>query len=146
MNKKLEEKMLLLRARHTYKNLSGIDKISFDLNIDNTTASLMEGVNSLNKIENINKSLIIPHPIIKDELIKKLIMLSHKTSDFSCCFIFEGELKVSASGYDFNAFLSSIIDIDGTYDINIILENPIGILSVIDNEYDIHIYYKEIGL
>lgn len=142
MNNKIEEKLLLLRAKKFADNLEGLESFSISLLENDVFSWNRDKLKIASAIDDRNERVRFEQPVEESELISTIISLLGINKNFSCWLVHEGRCGIFVRGNDFRSFLSSIFRINKTYDMSLIFESPDRVISINDNEYDVDIFYK----
>jgi len=142
MTNKIEEKILMLRAKKFADNLEGLESFSISLLGDDVFSWHRDKLKKANAIDDRNGNVFFEQPVRVDELISAVISLLNIDAQFSCWLLYEGRCGIFARGKDFHVFLVSIFKLNNTYDLSLVFESPDRVISISDNEYDVDIIYE----
>ncbi|WP_318390466.1 hypothetical protein [Enterobacter sp.] len=142
MINKIEEKLLLLRAKKFADNLEGLESFSISLLGNDIFAWHRDKLKKSYAIDDRNERICFEQPVGTDQLIGAVISLLSIDKQFSCWIFYEGRCAIFVRGDDFHVFLVSMFKLNKTYDLSLIFESPDRVISISDNEYDVDIYYE----
>lgn len=142
MTSRLEEKLLLNRAREFSNNINGIDSFSISLLNEDDFFWHREELKRANAINDEVKKIHFEQPVKERNLVETIIDLLHITNEFTCYFFYEGVVSVCVRGNDFYSFLVSMFKLNDTYDLSLIFKSPDRVFIISDDEYSLDIYYK----
>ncbi|CDH29535.1 hypothetical protein ID858_15845 [Xenorhabdus sp. DI] len=142
MNSKLEEKMLLARAKRYINNIQGIEKISISLsNNDKEFQWHKEIINSILKGKEIPECKL-ELPVSEEDIYSYLQSKIHIGECNSYYMFFEGMVKFSFNIIDLKRFLSSCYALKKTFDLYVLLLNPMKVIAISEEEYELSFYNK----
>lgn len=142
MTSRLEEKLLLNKAREFSNKINGIDSFSISM-LHKDDFFWHQG--ELKKTSAINsevKKIHFEQPIEEINLVETIIDLLNINNNFICYFFYEGVVTICFHGNDFSSFLVSMFKINDTYDLSLIFKSPDRVFVINDDEYSLDIYYK----
>lgn len=139
---KIEDKLLLLRARKFADNLEGLESFSISLLEKDAFLWHRDELKMANAIDNKNERVCFKQPVAEDKLIEAVISLLNIGEHFICWLVYEGRCGIFIRGNDFHLFLVSIFRLNNTYDVSLIFESPDRVITISDSEYDVDIYHK----
>lgn len=142
MTKKIEDKLLLLRAKKFADSIEGIDSIFISLLGNDMLLWHRDKLTIANAIDNGNGRICFEQPARMDELIRAVISTLGIEGGFSCWLVYEGRCGMLSCLNNAHSFLTSIFRTNNTYDISLIFESPEKVISISDNEYNVDIYYE----
>lgn len=143
MKNKIEDKLLLLRAKKFADNLEGLDFFSI-YQLDNDIFSWhREKLKIAYAIDNTNDKISLEQPVKMNEIIRIMASLLKIENKTSCWLVYEGRSVISVCVNDFHSFVTSVFRLNKTYDISLLFQSPDRVISISDNEYDIDIYYEK---
>ncbi len=139
MNNKLQEKLLLLRAKKYINRIRGIKNIAVNLD-DYTQFQWHRDI--YNKI--LRRSELPEYKIALPASQQDIYLyLQPKINiDKSSCYymFFEGKVIISFYFADFYDFFLSHMLLNNTFDMNILSLNPDRVIDISEDEYDLNIY------
>ncbi|TBR63340.1 MULTISPECIES: hypothetical protein [unclassified Escherichia] len=142
MINKIEEKLILLRAKKFTDNLEGLESFSISLLGNDIFLWHRDELKMANAIDNKNERVLFKQPVAEDKLINAVISLLNIDKIFLCWLVYEDRCGIFIRGNDFKLFLASVFRLNNSYDASLIFESPDRVISISDNEYDVDIFYK----
>ncbi|PKA30688.1 hypothetical protein CWR41_12580 [Cedecea lapagei] len=143
MKNKIEDKLLLLRAKKFADNLEGLDFFSIYPLDNDIFLWHREKLKTAYAIDNTNDKISLEQPVKTNEIIRIMASLLKIENKTSCWLVYEGRSVISACVNDFHSFLTSVFRLNKTYDISLLFQSPDRVISISDNEYDVDIYYEK---
>lgn len=143
MTSRIEEKLILHRAKGFAKSIGGIDSYSISLLDDKDFTWHREELKRVNSIKDEIEGFHFEQPVNVKELVEKTIDILHVDNGDACCFIYEGVVSVCVHVNDFRLFLASLFKINDTYGIFLLFKDPDSVFIISDDEHSLRIYYKE---
>lgn len=140
MKNKIEDKLLLFRAKKFAVNLEGLNSFSIYPLDNDIFLWHREKLKTAYAIDNRNHKISLEQPVKMNEIIRTMTSLL-KIEKTSCCLVFEGKSVISACVNDFYSFITSVFRLNKTYDISLLFQSPDRVISISDNEYDVDFYY-----
>lgn len=142
MLNKIEEKLLLLKAKKFADNLEGLESFSISLLENDNFSWHRDKLKKANAIDDRNDNVFFEQPAGADELISAVTSLLNIDTQFSCWLLYEGRCGIFVRVSDFHIFLVSIFKLNKTYDLSLIFESPDRVITISDNAYNVDIYYE----
>lgn len=139
---KIEEKLLLLRAKKFADKLEGLESFSISLLGKDVFLWHRDELKAANSIDNKDERVCFKQPVAEDKIISAVISLLKIDKQFFCWLVYEGRCGIFVRGSDFHLFLASIFRLNHTYDVSLIFKSPDRVIAISDNEYDVDIYHK----
>ncbi|RAX06517.1 hypothetical protein [Photorhabdus bodei] len=139
MNKKLEEKLLLLRAKKYIDSIRGIENVSiFFINNDEFQWH-MDVYNSILR-RNEMPEYKLALPVNKEDVCSYMQSKINIGEDNSYYMFFEGRTIISFHIVNLHDFLSSHFLLNNTFDINVLSLNPMRVIDMSEDEYELNIF------
>ncbi len=143
MTSRIEEKLIIHRAKGFAKSIDGIDSYSISLVNEKGFTWHREELKRVNSIKDEIEGFHFEQPVNVKELVEKTIDILHVDNEGSCCFIYEGVASVCVHVKDFRLFLAGLFKINDTYDICLLFKDPDRVFIISDDEHSLRIYYKK---
>lgn len=141
MSIKLEEKLLLNRAKKYAAKLKGIGSFSISLLRENDFIWHRKKLIKIHKIDNEIKRKTYSHPIDILDLYRSAIAPLNILNQVHCYLFYEGSVCIFIQCTDFYSLLDSIFKLEHTYDLSLSFTSPDRILAINDSEYELEVYY-----
>jgi len=142
MTSRLEEKLLLNRAKEFSNNINGIDFFSISLLNEDDFFWHREELKRAHAINDEVERIYFEQPVKERYLVETIADLLHITNGFTCYFFYEGIVSVCVSGNDFYSFLVSMFKLNDTYDLSLMFKCPDRVFIIDDDEYSLGIFHK----
>lgn len=142
MTSRLEEKLLLNKARKFSNNINGINSFSISLLNKDDFPWHREELKRARAINSEVEKIHFEQPVKERNLVETIVDLLDITNKFTCYFFYEGVVSVCVHGNDFSSFLISMFKLNDTYDLSLIFKSPDRVFIINDDEYSLDIYYR----
>ncbi|KLU14469.1 MULTISPECIES: hypothetical protein [Xenorhabdus] len=143
MNSRLEEKLLLLRARKYIDKIQGINNIVISLDNGKEFQWHRKICNSILK-GNEKPEYKLDLPINKEDVYSYVQSEIHIGESNNYYMFFEGLVIISFTIVNLRDFLYSHFSLNKTFDISVLSLNPMKIIVISEEEYELSIFDKVI--
>ncbi|MCW7550936.1 MULTISPECIES: hypothetical protein [Photorhabdus] len=141
MNNKLEEKLLLLRAKRYIDKIHGIENIFISLFNEKEFQWHKEICSNI--LRNREKPKCkLNLPVKEEEVYSYMRSKIHIGEHYNYYMFFEGIVMFSFNIIDLQCFLSSCYALKRTFDVCVLLLNPMKVIAISEEEYELSFYDK----
>ncbi|PHM33525.1 hypothetical protein Xmau_04519 [Xenorhabdus mauleonii] len=143
MNNKLEEKLLLSKAKRYIDKIQGIKNLSISLVNEEEFQWHREVYSRILKGKEIPECKL-ELPVSREDVYSYMQSKIHIGECSSYYIFFEGLVIISFNIVSLHDFLSSYFALNKTFDISVLSLNPAMIIVISEEEYELNIFAKVI--
>ncbi|WP_338804922.1 hypothetical protein WDV76_07105 [Xenorhabdus griffiniae] len=139
MNNKLEEKLLLLRAKRYFDKIHGIENTIMSLSNEKEFQWHKEICRNILR-DKEKPEFKLNLPLKEEDVCSHVRSKIHIGEDYNYYMFFEGIVVFSFNIINLDEFISSCHALKRTFDICLLLLNPMRVIYMSEEEYELSIF------